>query len=139
MRVAALAGAAGALSCISSALAFVIALRCDDRVRALGVAVAAWLVAAVVWDGVLLLVAMVFSDGPVEIPLLLMLAINPLDLARVLLLLGTDAAALLGYTGATLQDVLGTGVGRGALAAMLTAWMILPLAAAARTFDRKDF
>lgn len=127
------------LTFISTALAFLIALRIDDRVRALGVALAAWLVAAVVWDGAILLVAMMFGDRSVEGVLLGMLALNPLDLARVLLLLGTDAAALLGYTGAVLQHVLGTNAGRAALVATLGLWLVVPLGVAARAFQRKNF
>ena len=138
-RLLALAGAAALLALITSALAFVIALRTDDRVRALGVAIAAWLGAAVLWDGVILLVAMIFGERPIEAPLLMMLALNPLDIARVVLLLGTDAAALLGYTGATLQRALGTSPGRMALLAALVAWTLLPLWVARRTFARKDF
>lgn len=138
-RLLALAGAAALLALISSALAFVIALRTDDRVRALGVAIGVWLGAAVLWDGVILMVAMVFGEQPIETPLLVMLALNPLDLARVLLLLGTDAAALLGYTGATLQRALGTMPGRLALVTALLAWTAVPLWAARRTFARKDF
>lgn len=133
-----LAAAVG-LTFISTALAFLIALRIDDRVRALGVALAAWLVAAVVWDGMILLVALIFGDRSVEGVLLVLLALNPLDLARVLLLLGTDAAALLGYTGAVLQHVLGTDAGRIALVATLSLWLVVPLGAAARAFQRKNF
>lgn len=138
-RLVALAGATGALAMVSLALAFVIALRVDDRVRALGLALSVWLVGAVLWDGVILLLALVFGNAPIEGPVLLMLALNPFDLTRVLLLLGTDAAAMLGYTGAMLQQVLGTSIGRAALVGALTIWTVVPLWAAGRTFARKDF
>ncbi len=131
--------AAVALALVSNALAFVIALRIDDRVRALGVALAAWLVAAVLWDGLVLVVAMLFADRPVETPMLMLLALNPLDIARVLLLLGSDAAAMLGYTGAVLSRALGASAGRAVLAAVLTAWLLVPLWLARRSFERKDF
>ncbi len=138
-RLVALAGAASALAMVSLALAFVIALRVDDRVRALGLALTVWLVGAVLWDGVILLLALLFGNAPIEIPLLVMLALNPFDLARVLLLLGSDAAAMLGYTGAVLQQVLGTAAGRAALTGALVLWTVVPLWAAGRTFARKDF
>lgn len=138
-RIAALAAAAGALALVSMALAFVIALRADDRVRALGIALATWLVAAVLWDAAVLLVALGLGHRPIEGALLGMLALNPLDLARVLLLLGTDAAAMLGYTGAVLQRTLGTDLGRVALAGALAGWLLVPPLFAARTFARKDF
>lgn len=131
--------AAVALAVVGNALAFVIALRIDDRVRALGVALGAWLVATVLWDGVVLLLALLFSDRPIEGPLLALLALNPVDIARVLLLLGSDAAAMLGYTGAVLARTLGTTVGQATLAALLLAWCAVPLWLAVRTFERKDF
>lgn len=131
--------AAVALALVSNALAFVIALRIDDRVRALGVALGAWLVAAVLWDGLVLVVAMLFADRPVETPMLALLALNPLDVARVLLLLGSDAAAMLGYTGAVLGRALGATTGRAVLFVVLTAWLVGPLWLARRSFERKDF
>lgn len=132
-------GAALALALIGNALAFVIALRIDDRVRALAVSLIVWLVAAVLFDGLVLMVAMLFADRPVEVPLLALLALNPLDVARVLLLLGSDSAAILGYTGAVLLRVLGSTTGRIALSGVLLAWLVIPLWLAVRSFERKDF
>lgn len=134
-----LAGAAVLLALITTAMAFVIALRVDDRVRALGTALGIWVVSAVLWDGVVLLIAMLVADRPIEVPLLGMLAMNPVDIARVLLLLGSDAAALLGYTGAIVQRTLGTSGGQLALVGLLTCWILLPWRLAARTFRTKDF
>ncbi len=138
-HLAALAAGTLLLTAISTALAFVIALRADDRVRALGIACLIWLVAAVLWDGLILLLTLMYADRPIEAPVLVLLALNPLDLVRVLLLLGTDGAALFGYTGAVLHHTLGTGAGRAVLATVLLLWLVLPLGAAARTFTSKDF
>jgi Cu-processing system permease protein len=134
-----LAGAAAMLVLMSHSLAMIIALRIDDRVRALGVALMAWLVAAVLWDGLVLVVALLFADRPIEIPVLAMLVLNPVDLVRVLLLLGSDAAALLGYTGAVVSRSLGTAAGRAAIGGLVVLWLVLPLWWAKRTFERKDF
>lgn len=139
LRLLAFVVATTLLVLIGTALAFVIALRADDRVRALGVALGTWLVAAVLWDGVVLMVALLFGDRPIELPLMVMLALNPLDLVRVLLLLGTDAAALLGYTGAVVERTLGTVPGRAALSTLLLAWLVVPVLLARRTFRLKDF
>lgn len=137
--VLALAGAAAALVVLSQTLAMIIALRFDDRVRALSVSLMVWLIAAVLWDGVVLVVALLFAERPIELPVLVMLAANPVDLVRVLMLLGSDAAAMLGYTGAMVSRTLGTGTGRAVLGAMLTGWLAVPLWWAARSFERKDF
>lgn len=135
----ALAGAAALLALISHSLALIIALRIDDRVRALVTALGAWLVGAVLWDGVVLVLALLLADRPIELPLLGLLLINPIDLVRVLLLLGSDAAAMLGYTGAVVARTLGTTPGRAAIGALLAAWLVVPLWSAARLFHRKDF
>lgn len=135
----ALGAATAALALIGSALAFVIALKADDRARALGIALGGWLFGAVLWDGVILLLALLFSDRGVEVALLAVLALNPIDLARVLLLLGTDAPALFGYTGAVVQRTIGTAPGHVLLIIALALWLALPLWLAARTFRRKDF
>jgi len=139
LRLLALAATAGVLAFITTAIAFVIAMRVDDRVRALSVALAAWGVTTIVWDGLVLLVALLFSDHPIEVPLMVMLALNPVDIARVLMLLGSDAAALLGYTGAMLARLLSSTTGRLALLAALAIWMIGPCVAARHVFQRKDF
>ncbi len=137
--VLALAAAAAALVVLSQTLAMIIALRFDDRVRALGVALVIWLLAAILWDGIVLVVALLFAERPIELPVLLMLAANPVDLVRVLMLLGSDAAAMLGYTGAMVSRTLGTTGGRTIISAVLLAWIVVPLWWAARSFDRKDF
>lgn len=127
------------LAFISTAFAFVIALRQDDRVRALAVALGAWLVTAILWDGVALAIAMLFGTRPIEGPLLAMLALNPVDIARVLLLLGSDTAAMLGASGAVLARTLGGARGQLMLGLLLVAWVVLPVWWSARTFARKDF
>jgi Cu-processing system permease protein len=138
-RLLALGAVTATLTLVGTALAFAIALRADDRVRALGTALAIWLVAAVLWDGLILLIALLFGERAIEIPMLIALALNPLDVARVLLLLGTDAAALFGYTGAVVQHTMGTSAGHAMLLVALATWLALPLWFAARTFQRKDF
>jgi Cu-processing system permease protein len=122
-----------------TALAFLIALRFEDRARGFGVALLAWLACAVVYDGLVLLVVTVFSQYPLETPLLVLTLLNPLDLGRVLLLLDFDVAALMGYTGAVFQHFLGTALGLAVAAAALLGWTAVPLALGARRFRRRDF
>lgn len=134
-----LAAAAAVLAIMSHSFAMIIALRIDDRVRALAVSLILWLVMAVLWDGMVLVVALLFADRPIELPMLGILILNPVDMVRVLLLLGSDAAAMMGYTGALVSRSLGTTFGRTMLGAVVLAWLVLPLWWAARTFERKDF
>ena len=135
----ALLGTGVALTFIFTALAFVIALRFEEKVKGLGVAIAVWLVTAVLYDGAVLLLATMFADYPLERPLLGLMLANPVDLARVVLLLQFDVSALMGYTGAVFKSFFG-GLGGQAIAVLaLALWTALPLAFGARAFRRKDF
>ncbi|HXG43580.1 MAG TPA: ABC transporter permease subunit [Gemmatimonadales bacterium] len=121
-----------------TAIAFVIALRFEDRAKGFGTALLVWLACAVVYDGLVLLVTVTFADYPLETPLLLLTLLNPLDLGRVLLLLHFEVAALMGYTGAVFQRFLGTALGMALAVAALLAWTGVPLALGARRFQRRD-
>jgi Cu-processing system permease protein len=92
----------------------------------------------VLYDGVVLLAVSILSDHAVERPLLALMVANPVDLARVALLLRFDISALLGYTGAEMRQFFG---GSGALvaSAALAGWVAAPLVLAYRAFNRKDF
>ena len=121
-------GVGALLTLVFGALALLIAVRADDRLKGVGVAIGVWLVTAVVYDGVVLLLAATFADYPLERPMLGAMLANPVDLARVVLLLRFDVAALLGLHRGRLPAVLrrrrGTAIALGAL----LLWVIGPLA-----------
>jgi len=127
------------LTFVFTALAFCIAHWADDRLRGLGVALGVWLLAALLYDGVVLLAVAVFADYPIERPLLALTFANPIDLARVLLLLRLDIAALMGYTGAVFNRFFGSAAGSAIAATALALWIGAPVAIGARQFRRKDF
>lgn len=135
---ATLAFVAAALTCIFTAIACVIALVCEDRLRGLGAAIATWLVLALVYDGLVLVLVATFGDYPLERSVLAAMLANPVDLARVLLLLRFDNAALMGYTGAVFQRFFSGG---GALVAVvaLVLWAGAPVYLGSRAFRKKDF
>ena len=128
-----------ALTAVFTSLAFVIAVRTDDRLRALGTAIAVWLALALLYDGAVLLAAALFADYPLERALLGATLANPVDLARVLLLLQLDVGALMGYTGAAFQQFFGTIAGTAVASAALVAWIAGPIVLGLRAFSRKDF
>lgn len=127
------------LTLVFTAVAFLIAVRLDDRAQGLGAAVLLWLLVAVVYDGLVMLGAMIFADYPLEKPLLALMVLNPLDLARVILLMTFDAAALMGYTGAVFQRFFGSPLGLAVASTALAVWIALPLTGALQLFRRKDF
>ena len=121
------------------AIAFLIAVRADDKVKGLGAAIVTWLALTLVYDGVILLVTTTLGDYPIERPLLGMLLANPVDLARVQLLMRFDVSALMGYTGAVFSSFFGGVRGPLLSATMLLAWIALPAWLGLRAFRRKDF
>lgn len=128
-----------ALTCVFVALAFVIAIRSEDRVRGLGAAVGVWLLFSLLYDGLVLLAVLLFADYPLERPLLALMMANPVDLARVVLLLQFDVSALMGYTGAVFERFFGGAGGIAVAAAALAAWVAAPVVLGLRAFRRRDF
>jgi Cu-processing system permease protein len=128
-----------ALTFIFTAVSFSIALFAEDRLRGLGIALGVWLLVGVLYDGLVLVAVALFSDYPIERPLLALTFANPVDLARVLLLLKLDVAALMGYTGAVFQRVFSGPFGPSLAAGTLGLWIAVPVAIGARQFRRKDF
>ncbi|HEY8105473.1 MAG TPA: ABC transporter permease subunit [Gemmatimonadales bacterium] len=122
-----------------TAIASLAAVTIDDRARGLGAAIVAWLLAAVVYDGLILLVVTTFGDYPLERPLIVLTLLNPVDLGRVLLLLRFDSAALMGYTGAVFEHFLGTAWGTVIAVGALLLWTGVPCALSLWRFRRKDF
>ena len=128
-----------ALTAVFGALAVLIAGLVDDRLKGLGIALGVWLVMTVAYDGLVLWVAMAFQDYRIEGAMLALSFANPVDLARVLLVLRFDVSALMGYTGAVMQRMLGTPLGIAAAIGGLAAWTIVPGLFALRAFHRRDF
>jgi len=132
--------AAGALlTLVYTAFSLCVAVLIEDRARGLGAALLVWLVTALLYDGLILLVTQVFGEYPLEGPLLALVFLNPIDLARVLLLLTFDSAALMGYTGAVYERFFHEGVGTLLAFAMLLLCVAVPLLVGLRWFRRKDF
>jgi len=137
--LAMLLGVGVLLTLAFTAIAFLVSLVFEDRTRGFGAALLLWLAATALYDAAVVFVAMTWSDYPLELPLLGLTLLNPVDLGRVLLLLQFDNAALLGYTGAVFERFFGSALGIAVSAAALLAWSGIPLWLAGRRFVGKDF
>lgn len=126
------------LSLIFTAFAFFIALKTDDKTFGLGFALLVWLFFAVLYDGGILFIIWMFRDYPLEMPVLAMSIINPIDLARILVMLSVDIAALMGYTGAIFEKFFGSALGLTTALLTLILWIIVPLGLGLRIFQRKN-
>jgi Cu-processing system permease protein len=127
------------LTLVFTALALLVSLLVDDRAKGLGLAILLWLAATALYDALIVLAAATLWDAPLELPLIGLTVLNPVDLGRVLLMLRLDTPALMGYTGAVFEHFFGSLIGATLSAGALVLWWMGPLAAAHRRFRRKDF
>jgi len=127
------------LTLIFTAFATLIVARVDDKVKGIGIAIGLWLAGTVLYDGLVMLGLMVFADYPLERPALAAMIANPIDLARVLILMRLDVSALMGYTGAVFEKFFGSAGGTALASLALALWTGVPLLLGARRFQRKDF
>jgi len=137
--LAALVAIGVTLTFVFTAFAFVIAAWSEDRLRRMGTAIGVWLLLAVLYDGLVLVLVMLFGDYPIERPMLAVMVANPVDLARVLLLLQLDMSALMGYTGAAFQQVFSGGKGIAIASLALALWVAAPVLLGLRSFRKRDF
>lgn len=129
----------GFLTFIFVALAYNIALSFNDKIKGFGFAILLWLLLAVIYDGLIMILMITFQDYPLDKFALGAIMLNPIDLSRVLILLKLDISALLGYTGAVFQKFFGTSYGMIMSLAALSIWVVLPLWRIIRVSGKKDF
>jgi Cu-processing system permease protein len=134
----ALLGVGLILTLVFVAMAFLGAVVTRDKARGVGMAMMIWFYFALLHDGLMLLIMFAFEDYPLEKPTMAMIAANPIDLGRVVVLLQMDVSALMGYTGALMKDLLGTVTGISFAAGILLLWIILPMGLASWIFRKKD-
>ena len=127
-----------AITVIFTALAFLGAVLTRDKARGIGLAMLLWFYFAILHDGLMLFVMVGFEEYPLEKVTMGMIALNPIDLGRVVVLLQMDVSALMGYTGALMKDLLGTAAGLSAAAGILSLWLLIPLSLACWIFQKKD-
>jgi Cu-processing system permease protein len=93
---------------------------------------------SLLFDGLLIGFIYSFSDYPIDQVVLGMIALNPIDLARVLMLLQLDVAVLMGYSGALFKKFLGSATGSIFSISCMVFWVIIPLLLSVRIFRKKD-
>lgn len=126
------------LSIIFVTLATLAAVQIRDKAKGIGVAILLWMYFSLLFDGLVLFLLFQFSDYPLEKPMIVASALNPIDLGRILILLRLDISAMMGYTGAIFKDFFGTIQGSLISFFVLTLWVILPLYVSTKKFRKKD-
>jgi Cu-processing system permease protein len=119
-------------------MAFLATVLSRDKARGIGIALLLWFFCTILYDGIVLMSMFAFSDYPLEKAVIGLAFLNPVDLARIAMLLHLDAAALMGYTGALFQYFFGSLLGMGLSFLAMLIWIGLPLWFAVRIFKKKD-
>lgn len=127
-----------ALTAIFVSLAILGAVITRDKAKGIGIAIMMWLFFSLLYDGLILLIMFQFSDYPLEKAVVVFCSLNPVDLARILILLKLDISAMMGYTGAIFNQFFGTSVGVIYSASVMLLWIIIPLIIALKKFTKKD-
>lgn len=127
------------LTFIFSALAYNIALSNQNKIKGFGYAILLWLFMAVIYDGIVLISLVLLQEYPLEGLSLTAMLVNPIDLARTLIILKLDISALLGYTGAVFKSFFGTSQGFLMSFLLLFVWVILPIIRIFVVSRKKDF
>jgi Cu-processing system permease protein len=126
------------LSTIFVATAMLAAVWTRDKAKGIGVSILLWLYFSLLFDGLVLFLLFQFADYPLEKPMIGITALNPVDLGRILILLQMDVSAMMGYTGAVFKNFFGTYTGIIFSFTLMFLWVIVPVWASSRRFNRKD-
>ncbi|MBX9807888.1 MAG: ABC transporter permease [Flavobacteriaceae bacterium] len=126
------------ISVIFVALAFLSSIITRDKAKGIGIAIMIWLYFALLFDGMVLFLLFQLSDYPIEKAMVAVTALNPIDLARIQILLQLDVSAMMGYTGAIFKDFFGTSFGLIMSFILLCSWAVIPFYVSLKKFKNKD-
>jgi Cu-processing system permease protein len=127
------------LTFVFSGLAYLASSLNTEKVKGIGLSIVIWLFMSVIFDIVVILLIFLLRDYPLEKFIIILTSINPIDLGRILLLLKTDASALMGFTGASFKNFFGNSVGMILSIVALILWIVIPYLLAIRIFRRRNF
>lgn len=127
------------LTFIFTGISYNIALINENRIKGFAYAILVWLFLAVIYDGLLLISLLYFSDYPLDKFSLIASIFNPIDLSRIMMLLKLDISALLGYTGALFKKFFSNYWGSLIALGLLFVWVIAPILILRRKAAKKDF
>lgn len=133
-----LIGVATALTLTFVSLALLGSVFTADKSKGIGISIILWFYFVFIYDALILGILFAFSDYPIEHLMMTLSFLNPVDLARIGLLMQLDNAAIMGYTGAIFNQMLGATEGIILCIVILLAWIIIPLLLSIRKFSKKD-
>lgn len=120
-------------------LGILIAIMYDDRAKGIIRLALISFFLFILYDVLIIFIVSAFGDYPIEKPVLILTMLNPVDLARIVVMLLFDQSALMGYTGALYRTFFGTSMGMITASLLLVLWIIIPGIIARTKFVKKDF
>ncbi|TCK85649.1 ABC-2 transporter permease [Albibacterium bauzanense] len=126
------------LSIIFVAIALLACVYTKDKARGIGTSILLWFYFTVVFDGIVLFLLFQLMDYPLENILVGFSILNPIDLARILILLKMDISALMGASSAVFKLIFGGSWGMLIATFIMLLWIAVPLFLSLNKFYRKD-
>lgn len=126
------------ITAIFVSIAMLCSILMRDKARGIGLSIILWLFLSLIYDGLVLFFMFQYADYPIEKPMAILSALNPIDLARIQVLLQVDVAALMGYTGAIFKKMFGTLSGYLISFVLMCLWIWIPFWFSLKLFNKKD-
>lgn len=126
------------ITIIFVSLACLCSILTRDKTKGIGLSIMIWLYFAILFDGIILFLLFQFSDYPIEKTMVGITTLNPIDLARIQILMQLEVSAMMGYTGAIFKNLLGTSVGLLISFVLLCLWFFVPFYISKKKFAKKD-
>lgn len=126
------------LSIIFVSIALLATVYTKDKARGIGVSILLWFYFALIFDGIILFLLFQLMDYPLENVIVGFSILNPIDLARILILLKMDISALMGASSAVFKQIFSGGLGMLVAVLIMLLWIVIPLILSLREFYRKD-
>jgi Cu-processing system permease protein len=116
-----------------------LAVAIHDRMWGVGLAFGIWVYLVLIHDALLLVLLLVTRRYPMDLPATLIAMLNPIGLARVVLMVQQDVAMLLGHSGALVRNLLLSNYGVFFAVVLGLSWSVLPIFFGYRKFRKADF
>ena len=108
------------------------------RHAGVGLGLLTWFLFVFVYDAVLFWLMFALSDWPLEPFVVPIASVNPIDLARIMVMLEVDLAAMMGYSGAVYKQFFGGSGAWSSRASSSMLWMGVPAWATLHKFIKQD-
>jgi Cu-processing system permease protein len=127
------------LSIVFSGISIWISIVNENKLMGFGISIILWLTFSVLYDGVILLLLLAYSEYPIDKFAIGASIFNPISLSRILIMLKLDISALMGFTGAVFKKFFGTYAGMGISFFALIFWIFIPILGIFYSSRKKDF